>query len=851
MKRILVIDDDELFLATLERVLKKSNYEVRIAHNGFQALEIVKSEHFDLIISDVRMPGMDGIETLNSIQTHSPMTRKIVVTGYASDSAPIQAIKLGVDDYLNKPFEMQEFMDAVRRSLSRSDEIIKSEASSTELQRKYNRLLQDLIVSVEKDDTHFHDHAKKVSASAMEIGRKLGFADDRLEMVKLAAMLHDIGMISIKEAVLEKSEPLEEKERDLIRKAPMVVRELIGEIEGLRPVLPIIYHIHENVDGTGYPDGITSAEIPLESRIIAVAEAFVSLTSPRPYREALNPQKAVETIQAEKNSRFDEAVVNALKDILHDEEKEPEEVQSSGKGNIKTFWSLAWLYFHSGNLELSLSAVDEGLHSLPESTMDSSKIALLSFKSRILMTLEKRSEALDCAQEALKNAKKMGDLLATAGAFLNLSSLWREIGQFPEAEMAMKKSLDLFEKWGDDIEKIRVRLYHALLSHDKALHDSAGNGRFSEILDEVFNGISQCDAWSLLYDEGPLFIPLITSILDRGLYADALRNVTEVLLIHYPDEVLKAFIEGSEAQQEFIVQVIRQTGGQKGRDALLILSRSPYDSIRQNACRALDMLNQSERPLLEIRCFGRFSLLLGGRPVDESLWQTKHAKHLFIFLALNAGKSFPDDRLMDLFWRDSPSDKAKQNLLTTITRIKNVFRKNFADFSVEEYIIRDQDYLTFNCDANYWIDYRAFEKCLEEAQSLEAGGNVQKAMVEYQKAQRLYSGSLLEGVYEDWVFPKREEMQEKYQEVLINLSTFYLERDNLESSLKYARMIMDEDPLDSRGMILYMKLLAKQGKRDMAARKYYDYAKKMDKEMGLAPDPEVLRTYMSLIEGKE
>jgi len=850
MKRILVIDDDELFLATLERVLKKNNFDVRTAHNGFQALEIVKSEHFDLIISDVRMPGMDGIETLNSIQTHSPMTRKIVVTGYASDTAPIQAIKLGVDDYLNKPFEMQEFMDAVRRSLSRSDEIIKSEASSTELQRKYNQLLQDLIVSVEKDDTHFHDHAKKVSASAIEIGRKLGFADDRLEMVKLAAMLHDIGMISIKETVLGKSEPLKEQERDLIRKAPMVVRELIGEIEGLRPVLPIIYHIHENVDGTGYPDGITSAEIPLESRIIAVAEAFVSLTSPRPYREALNHQKAVETIQAEKNSRFDETVVNALKDVLCDEEKEPIEVQPSEKGNVRTFWSLARLYFHSGNLELSLSAVDEGLSSLPESTMDSSKIALLSFKSRILMTLEKRNEALDCAQEALKNAKKMGDLLATAGAFLNLSSLWRETGQFPEAEMAMKKALDLYQKWGDDIEKLRVEMYHALLVHDMMKAGSAEKTRCNVILDKIFNGLMQLEAWSLLYDEGPLFLPLIICGLDSGLYTDALRNVTEVLLIHYPDEVLKSFIEGNEAEQDFIVQVIEQAGGQKGRDALLILSSSPYESIRQNACRALDMLNQSKHPLLEIRCFGRFSLFLGGRPVDESLWQTKHAKYLFIFLALNAGKSFPDERLMDLFWRDSPPDKAKQNLLTTITRIKNVFRKNFTELAVEEYVVRDQDYLTFNSNVNYWIDYKAFEKCIAEAQGLEAVGNVQKAMVEYQKAQRLYSGALLEGIYEDWVLSRREEMQQKYLELLIRLSNFYMEKDNIESALKYARMIMDEDSLDSKGMIVYMKVLAKQGKRDMAARKYYDYTKKMEKEMGLAPDPEVLRIYMQMIEGK-
>jgi putative two-component system response regulator len=851
MKRILVIDDDEIFLATIERVLKKHGYDVKTAANGFQALEIVRAEHFDLIISDVRMPGMDGIETLKSVQTQSPATRKIVVTGFASDSAPVQAIKLGVDDYLNKPFEMHEFLEAVRRSLSRSDELAKNETSSAELQRKYNKLIQDLIVSMEKDDTHFHDHAKRVSTTALDIGRKMGLTSDRLDMIKLAAMLHDIGMISIKESVLEKSEPLEEQERDQIRKTPLVVRELIGEIEGLRPVLPVIYHIHEKVDGTGYPDGISSSDIPLESRIIAVAEAFVSLTSPRPYREAVNAQKAVDMIEEERNSRFDESVIGALKDMMGGDECGPEDRQVPEKGTARTFWSLARLYFHSGNLELALSAIDEGLRTMPETTMDPSRISLLAFRTRILMALDRGNEALECAQEALKSAKKMGDLLATAGAFLVIASVWRETGKYQEAGMALGKALDLYEKWGDDIERLRARLHHTLLLLCRAHREGSADSQPDETVEEVFNAISQCDAWSVLHEEGPLFVPLITSGLRSGRFDEPLKKVTEVLLAHYPDEVLKAFMEGSERQQEFIVQVLRQAGGQKGRDALLILSRSPIESIRRNAGQALDALNQNERPLLEVSCFGRFSLLLGGRPVDESMWQTRHAKHLFIFLAMNAGKSFPDDRLMDLFWRDSPADKAKQNLLTTITRIKNVFRKNFADCRAEEYVVREQDYLAFNSDANFWIDFRAFEKCLDEARHHEGGGNMQKAMVEYQKAQRLYSGPLLEGIYEDWVFQKREELQEKYLEALVRLSTFYLERDNTESALKYSRMILDEDPLSSQGITLIMKLLTKQGKRDLAARKYHDYAKKMDKEMGLKPDPEVMRVYMSLIEARE
>jgi putative two-component system response regulator len=851
MRRILVIDDDELFLATLERVLKKHDFEVRTAMSGFAALEMVKNEHFDLIISDVRMPEMDGIETLRKITTQTPESRKIVVTGFASDSAPIQAIKLGVDDYLNKPFQMEEFIDSIHRSLERCQESMQQGASRVSLQKKYHDLLKNIIISVEKDAPYFNDHAKDVSDCAEKVGKKLGLPEERLEIIRLGAVLHDLGMYGIKESILEKAHHLSDDEKQKIRESPQVARDLIQGIDGLRPVLPIIYHIRERVDGSGYPDGIAGNDIPLESRILAVTEAFVSLTSPRSYRDAQDRSNALETIKNEQNLRFDPVVVSAFLEVLEEESNGTLEMAAGdkqpGEKNLPTLLALARLYFRSGNLELAESAIHKALEFQGPGTLPVA-VKFLTLRSRIELARHHKDAALAMAQEALKAAKKTGDLLSTACAFLQLGSVWAELEKYEEARMAIGKAVDIYDRWGDEFEKTLAHLHRALLLMRLSKKDEASMTECLSVLEAALNSVATLDAHSILIDEGSLFIPLLMLSLEKGLCADEVTRLLALFFRHYPRETLQPFMEGREAHLESIIEILQNVGGKTGRDALISLSSSPLEPVRQKALKALEKSNE-EKPLLEIRCFGRFSLLLGNRPIEEQFWQTKQAKHLFIFLALNAGKAFSEDRLMALFWPESPQDKAKQNLHTTITRLRNVFRKHFEDMDTEDYVVKDQEFLKFNSGTNYWLDVQAFEHHFNEGRAFESRGNEQRAMIEYQHAQRIYSGMLLEGVYEDWCSVKREEAAENHLEALARLSSFYLARDNAEAAMRYARMILEEDRHSSRGMHLFMRAALKLGNRDGALKKYYEYSRSLEKEQGIPPDPEVMKLYLQIKEG--
>lgn len=844
MKKILVIDDDELFLETLERLLASHGFQVSTARSGMEAIELVRRDCFDLIISDVRMPEMDGIETLKKIKEQDPRSRSIVMTGYASDTAAIQALKLGADDYINKPFHLDEFLESVRRSLERYEKEMGATVSTSQMQKKYHELIENIINSVEKSHIHFHRHAQGVAELAVRVGSAMGLADERLELLRLAGSLHDIGMFGIKESVLQKREALAEKETLLIKDTPLVAREMLKEIEGLRPVLPVIFHLHERFDGTGYPDGIRGDEIPLESRILAVAEAFVSLTSPRSYRDRKEPPEALEIIEREKASRFDPAVVDVLMTVTKAETPEAPEIRKDR--SLHALLALGWLYFSAGKYTLSEAAVNKMLEA--DSPDPAVAVQARILKSKTEMACSGLEAALETAQEALKLAKKYDDQLLSARAFSHLGVVWRESGKLSEAEISLKKARQIYEKWGDELELTRSDLHLALLYGKAARAGSPEEARYRDTLTEALGRVVAAGTESILLDEGTEFLPLLYSALEWN--ADQAGPMLKELFRRYPDEVIGLLLKGREAHQLFLIDMVPGLGGKKARETLETLAHSPIEAIKLAAGQSLGRLSREEKPLLEIHQFGHFSLFLGGREVDDSLWQTKHARHMFIYLALNAGKAASEEKLMDMFWRDSPQEKAKQNMQTTLTRIRNVFRKHFAEVELQEFVVKSGEFLKFNTGTNYWSDVEEFERSLEKGAACESSGNTKQAMVEYRKAEHLYKGALLEGIYEDWCIRKREELQEKFLDALARLSAYHLERGSHEAALNYARAILEEDAFNSRGMTCLMKSLSVSGKRDAAVKRYHQYCRQIEKELSLPPDPEVAKTYYGIIDGK-
>lgn len=256
-----------------------------------------------------------------------------------------------------------------------------------------------------------------------------------------------------------------------------------------------------------------------------------------------------------------------------------------------------------------------------------------------------------------------------------------------------------------------------------------------------------------------------------GLLGSLLKNVEKVLMSLRA--VLDQLIRSNPAVRQLLFEVLPGVSNKSIRNLLAIYRNDTDNAVREFAGKCLAVIsNKMEKVSLELYCFGQFSGFFSGQPLDEKRWKTRYAKYMFLFLALNRGNYISQDRLIALFWRESSPEKAKQNLQTTITRIRNVFRKGFKD-EVEnspEMIIREGQSYALNPDIPCRVDVIEFEKYYHKGMTILQQGNIGDASFEFQKAQRLYTADLLDGIYEDWFIRKREELQEKYLSLILNIA---------------------------------------------------------------------------------
>lgn len=311
--RILIVDDEPLNLKVLKQVLQDDN-RLSFAKNGMDALELVKKEKPRLILLDVMMPGMTGFEVCKQLKD-DPDTQTIpviFVTALADEADESQGFKAGGVDYINKPISPAIVRARVKTHLSL---IHIDELKSTHLE-----LIQRLGRAAEFKDNETGMHVIRMShvsgRIALEMGMDAGFAEQLVH----AAPMHDIGKIGIPDQVLLKPGKLDEEELATMRTHPQLGADILDK--STSPLIKLAYTValyhHEKWDGTGYPYGLKGEDIPIEARIVAIADVFDALLSKRPYKEAWPIDKVVEEIKSQSNRHFDPAVVEALLNCLPD-----------------------------------------------------------------------------------------------------------------------------------------------------------------------------------------------------------------------------------------------------------------------------------------------------------------------------------------------------------------------------------------------------------------------------------------------------------------------------------------------------------------------------------------------------
>jgi putative two-component system response regulator len=309
-EKILVVDDEELIRRTVAKILKKSNFEVTLAEDGHQAIELAKQETFDMVISDVRMPGLDGIETIRLIKEIQPEIYSIIITGYASEETPVQALKVGVNDYIFKPFEVDTFTHSVLRNITNLRLTREKVALASRLKQNMIRLIDTLATTLEARDAYTHGHSHRVGEYSCWIAEELNYSKEEIEILRHGGILHDIGKIAVREEVLNKPGRLTAEEYEHIKIHPTVGYNILKQIEELEPLLPIVLSHHERIDGKGYPHCVPGTDIPLNARIAAIADTFDALTSNRPYRDGMPLEKAIAILESVKGTQLDADLVD-------------------------------------------------------------------------------------------------------------------------------------------------------------------------------------------------------------------------------------------------------------------------------------------------------------------------------------------------------------------------------------------------------------------------------------------------------------------------------------------------------------------------------------------------------------
>ena len=306
---ILVAEDNFDIIEAMREVLETEGYRVTCAHNGAEAFRAFQRELPDLIVSDVMMPQMDGFALLSAVRAHATGAAVpfLFLSARTETAATAQARNLGADDYLFKPFAADDLVQAVRAKLQRRRAVINFDTRAAHLQT-----VQMLANVIEARDQTTSGHVQRVQHLAMQLAQALAWPAEVLVVLEFGALLHDIGKILVPREILNKPGRLDPADWEILKRHPEDGAHMLGGVDHLRAAIPYVRHHHERWDGTGYPDRLAGANIPIEGRLLAVVDAYDAMTSLRPYPGVKSSQIATAEILAGRGRQFDPAIAEVF-----------------------------------------------------------------------------------------------------------------------------------------------------------------------------------------------------------------------------------------------------------------------------------------------------------------------------------------------------------------------------------------------------------------------------------------------------------------------------------------------------------------------------------------------------------
>ena len=341
--RILIADDEEEIRNVLCELLSE-DYDCQLVASAEEALVCLRTRRFDVVVSDIQMDGMSGLEMIPHVAELAPDATVVMVSGAQTLESAIEALRAGAFDYVTKPFDLRHVEAAVARALEHTrlreakrryenylEELVTERTAELDrtlesLEDSYRMTLKALAAALETRDRETHGHSERVVSFSLRLGRELNLRGEELRSLEFGALLHDIGKIGVPDAILHKPAQLCEEEWVNMRRHPLHGQQILRGISFLEGAARVVGQHHEKWDGTGYPRGLRGEEIDLNARIFAVADAFDAITSDRVYRAGRSYEVAVGELEEFAGRQFDPEVVGAFRRIARAEWDELREI---------------------------------------------------------------------------------------------------------------------------------------------------------------------------------------------------------------------------------------------------------------------------------------------------------------------------------------------------------------------------------------------------------------------------------------------------------------------------------------------------------------------------------------------
>jgi putative two-component system response regulator len=326
----LVVDDEESLRNALGQYLRYRGYRVLLADSGEAALKELRQGGVTLMLLDVRMPGMSGVDVVPEALDVEPDLAILMLTAVSDATTAAICMQRGAYDYLTKPIELNDLGAAIDRALRRRDTQIQNrnisswlkeevarrteelKANQMRLERLTTATLEALINALESKSEYLSGHSARVAAYSANIAQEMGLPEEEVEAVRVAGRLHDLGKIGIREELLQKRGALTPEEFQHVAQHVTIGAQILAPLTHLGQVVEYVRSHHEHWDGSGYPEGLRGERIPLGGRIICAAETYDALTAPRPYQERLTPDQAVERMRELAGSVLDPQIMEAF-----------------------------------------------------------------------------------------------------------------------------------------------------------------------------------------------------------------------------------------------------------------------------------------------------------------------------------------------------------------------------------------------------------------------------------------------------------------------------------------------------------------------------------------------------------